>query len=116
MKNIRFNKIYAFLAILSAILLSYCNYSIAETYSNNVVVGIGGMICYTITLISLIGLKHSDSGINANLRILSAIFFVIILLSNFAFSIFGILVPYYVACNGIILLIGIVLYLKLSET
>jgi len=58
---------------------------------------------------------HAFGGINVNLKVLSGVFLVLLLISNFAFSIFGVVKPYYILCNGVILFVFVVLWLKLAQ-
>lgn len=115
MKKIKFELPYCLLALIGAILIALCNHSIAENDINSTIVGVGSLICYSIPLVMLLGIKHINSSINANLKVLSAVFFIILLISNFAFSIYGVVMPYYAICNGLILIINIFLWMKISD-
>lgn len=115
MKNIKFDLTYSILAVAGAILIAIANHSLAETDPNGDIAGLGSLVCYAIPLVLLLGSKHKESSINANLRVLSALFFFILLVSNFTFSICGVIMPYYIVCNGLILLVYIVLWTKLSN-
>lgn len=115
MKKIKFDFVYCIFALVGATLIALCNYSITENDPNRIVAGVGSLVCYAIPLVLLLATKHVDSGTNANLKVLSTIFFAIQLVSNFAFSFFGIVMPYYVVCDGLILLVNVFLWAKLSN-
>lgn len=115
MKNIKFDLLYCFLAIAGAILIAIANHSLADTDPNRDIVGLGSLVCYAIPLVLLLGTRHTESSINVNLRVLSVLFFVILLVSNFAFSVWGVVMPYYIICNGLLLLIYILLWTKIAN-
>lgn len=115
MKNIKFDLTYCILAIAGAILIAVANHSIAEIDPNRDIAGLISLICYTIPLVLLLGAKHTESSINVNLRVLSVLFFIVLLVSNFSFSFWGVIMPYYIICNGLLLLLYIVLWMKISN-
>lgn len=115
MRNIKFNLTYCILAVAGAILIAIANHSLAKTDPNRDIAGLFSLVCYTIPLVLLLGASHTESSINVNLRVLSVLFFIVMLISNFAFSIWGVVMPYYIICNGLLLLVYIILWTKLSN-
>ena len=79
MRNIKFNLTYCILAVAGAILIAIANHSLAKTDPNRVIAGLVSLICYTIPLVLLLGTRHTESSINVNLRVLSVLFFIVML-------------------------------------
>lgn len=115
MGKIKFDIAYSILGIMAAMLLSLCTFYIAEYDKFNYVVGIGSFICFAMTFIPMIGMKHSHSGVNVSLNALSLLFIVMLLFSNFGFAIFGVVMPYYAVVNGLIIILYWVIYLKVAN-
>ena len=117
MKKIELSTVYSLLALAAAMLLGYCVFSVADGNGDNnaYVAGIGSTICFAASFIPMIAMKHEHSGINMNLRVLSIVFAIILLISNFCYAIFGVAMPYYALVNGLIVIIYWVIYLKLAD-
>ena len=109
------NAVYTCIGSLMALLLAYWAYDIAEGKENDVVCGVCSAICFMGTLIPMLGIGHDSSRISVNLRILSAVFFLIFLVSHFCFAIFGVRMPYYVIVNALLLLVFIAIYYGIGK-
>jgi hypothetical protein len=103
------------IGIVMALLLAYWAFSIAEGQANDKICGIGSAICFMGTLIPMLGIGHDSSRISVNLRILSAVFFLIFLVSHFCLAIFGVRMPYYVIVNALLLLVFIAIYYGIGK-
>lgn len=97
-----------------ATLLSYLAYCVASGDVNGMVCVVGSDICFAATLIPTMGIQYKSSRLGTNIRIFSAIFFVIFAVSHFCFAGFGLKIPYYIIVNGIILLIYLAIFYKLQ--
>lgn len=107
-----------FLILISAALaalIGYLAFNVADEKDNNLLCGIGSVVCFIATLIPTIGLKYESSRLGTNIRVLSAIFFVLFLFIHFGFAVFGIQVPYYVITNGIVLVLYLLLFYKMHD-
>ena len=111
-------KVNIFLFVISialAALIGYWVYIVAEGKESDIVCGIGSGLCFAVTMISF-GLQFEDVRIGVNVRILSALFFILFLVSNFCFAKYGIDLPYYIIITGIVILIFMGLIYKIQGT
>ena len=111
----KINLFLSFIGIAFASLIGYLAFDLAEGHDNDVVCGIGSTICFIATLIPTFGVNYESSRLGVNIRILSALFFVIFLISHFCFAGFGVKMPYYAICNGMILVIYAAILHKMSN-
>lgn len=110
-------KINIFLSLISfalSALLSYWAFDVASEDANAVICGIGSLLCFCATLIPSIGMSYKTSRLGPNIRIISALFFVVFLISQFCFAGFGIKMPHYVIVNGIILIMYLAIFYKMQ--
>lgn len=88
-----------------AALIGYLAYNVAEGDDNDLLCGICSAICFTTSLIPVIGMHYKSNALGINIRVCASIFFVIFLISNFCFAGFGVRMPYYTIVNGMLLII-----------
>ena len=82
-------KANVFLTIIGAVvgcLIGYLAYYVAEGDQNDMVCGIGSAICFIATLCPLIGWQFESGKLGTNIRMMTLIFFVVFLISNFCFA------------------------------
>lgn len=96
-------------SIVIALLNGYLTYNVAEGQNNDVAFGTGSALCLMTTLIPAIGMNYESSRHGTNIRVMSALFSVVLLVSHFCFAAFGFNLPYYIIVNGIILTIFLAL-------
>lgn len=109
------NLFLSFIGIALASLIGYLAFNVAEGQDNDLICGIGSTICFVATLIPTLGLNYESSRLGTNIRVLSILFFVIFLISHFCFAAFGVRMPYYIICNGIIIIVYIAIVYKMSN-
>ncbi len=109
------NIVYACIGVLIALLLAYWVFDIAKGSENDVICGVGSAVCFMGTLIPMLGIGHQSSRISVNLRILSAVFFFLFIVSHFCFALFGVHMPYYVIVNALALLVFIAIYYGIGK-
>ena len=109
------NLFLTFISIMLAALLGYLAFNVANGEDNDVICGIGSCICFAATLIPTIGLQYDSGRLSVNIRVFSSIFFIVFLISNFCFAGFGVIMPYYIISNGIILVIYLAIIYKMSN-
>lgn len=102
------------ISVMLAALIGYLAYNISEGQDNDVLCGVGSSICFMATLIPTIGLQYESGRLGVNIRVFSVIFFVIFLISHFCFAGFGVKMPYYIICNGILLVIYLAIFYKMQ--
>ena len=95
--------------------MGYLAFEVAKGQENDYLCGIGSTVCFIATLIPAFGLSYESSRLGTNIRVLSALFFVVFLVSHFCFAGFGVKMPYYIICNGIILVIYLAIIYKMSN-
>jgi len=95
-----------FLALISAAiagLSAFGFYMANDVYGALIAVGCG--ISFFITLMDLLALSSSNGGISLNVRIVSAIFFIILLIEHIIFSIAGVNLAPYIVITGILVIL-----------
>jgi hypothetical protein len=101
-------KANVFLIIVSLLISALCGYGFYAANSSEtfcLLLAFGSGICLGITLIGTLGIKVESRTGNVNFRVVSAIFFVLFLISNLIFSFAGVKVAPYIVINGILFLI-----------
>ncbi len=98
-----------------ALFIGYLSYNIAEGDAYDWLCGLGTFICMLVTLIPAISLHYETGRLGINVRVLSGLFFVLFLISNFCFAGFGVKLPYYIITNGILLTIFLVIFYKIKK-
>lgn len=102
------------LCILITVLISYLVFYVAEGGENDVLCGIVSGICIAATLVPMMGIQYESGRQGINIRIFSALFFFIFLISQFCFAAFGVGELYYIVSNGILLIIYMALFYKMQ--
>lgn len=110
----RINLFLTLISIVLSLLIGYLVYNVAEGQNNDVACGIGCTMCLMTTFIPTLGMKYDSIRLGTNIRVMSALFSAIFLISHFCFAIIGIKLPYYIIINGIILTIFLALTYKIS--
>lgn len=106
---------YTIIATLVAALLAYALYAVADGDCNVWLCTIGGGVCFAATLIPAIALSVGSSRLSTNLRVLSALFFVVLAVSNFCFAGFGVHTASYIIVNGVLLLFYLLVFMKMKS-
>ena len=102
------------ISVILAAIIGYLAYNISEGQDNDVLCGVGSSVCFIATLVPAIGLQYESGRLGVNIRVFSVLFFVIFLISHFCFAGFGIKMPYYIICNGILLVIYLAIFYKMQ--
>ena len=108
------NLFLTLISIVLATLVGYLAYNVASGKENDMVCGIGSGICFAATLIPIMGLQYESGRLGTNIRVFSALFFIVFAISHFYFAILGVIMPYYIIVNSIILLIYLSVLYKLG--
>lgn len=108
------NLFLTFISVMLAALLGYLAFNVANGEENDVICGIGSCICFAANLIPVIGLQYESGRLSVNIRVFSAIFFVLFVISHFCFAGFGVKMPYYIIVNGIMLMIYLAIFYKIQ--
>lgn len=109
------NVFLSFIAIALASLIGYLAFNVAEGQENDIICGIGSTVCFIATLIPTIGLNYESGKLGTNIRVLSILFFVVFLIINFCFAGYNVKMPYYIICNGIVLIVYMAIIYKMSN-
>ena len=111
-------KVNIFLTIISvvlAVLIGYLAFNVAESKNNDIIYGIGSTVCFIATLVPTMGVQYESGRLGANLRVLSALFFMVFLIVHFSFAAFGGSMPYYIITNGILLMIYLSIFYRMNQ-
>ena len=110
------NIFLTFISIVLATLVGYLAYNVASGDENDMICGISSGICFATTLIPTIGIQYESGRLGTNIRVFSALFFIVFAISHFCFAGFGVKMPYYIIVNGIILMIYLAIFYKILGT
>ena len=105
-------KLNTFLTIITvavAGLTSFGFFIANEGDTYRILITIGSGLSVLLTLGGFLALSSSNHGLMVNLKIVSCLFFIILLIVHIIFSIFSIYFPAYVVITGIILLIYLII-------
>lgn len=92
-------------SVLIATLAGYGFYAANSGENFSLLLSLGSGLTFAITLIGTLGIKPKERAGNVNFKIISAIFFILFLISNLIFGFTGMSVAPYIIVNGVILLI-----------
>lgn len=113
--TMKINVFLTFICLLLTGILGYSTFTIAEGHENALLGSIVSSICFASTLIPMIGLQYESSKLGVNIRILSGLFFVVFLISNYCYALWGINLPNYLIVNGIIFVIVLAILYKMMN-
>lgn len=101
----KINNVLSFIILVFSSLLGYWVYSVAETDTHATLAGVLSAICLATPLILGFGVSYNTSVVLVNIRALSCVLFLLMLIMHFYYAYTGITMPYYVLINGILLCI-----------
>ncbi len=101
----KINIILTLITLAISALLGFWVYSIAAAESHAILAGVFSTICFTIPLIMGLCVSYNTSASLINVRTLSVVFLMIMLVSHFYYAYSGILMPFYLIINGILICI-----------
>ena len=111
----KFNTFMSVIAALIAALISYYVFYLTREEPLALLYTVGTFVCFTVTLVPMLALKHPDTRIAVNLRVFTAIFLVLFLGTTFLFAYIAPAAPLYVCVNGILVLAEVGGLYKLSK-
>lgn len=97
-----------FLIVVSVLIAALSGYGFYAANSGEafcLLLSFGSGLTFATTLSGTLGIRPKERAGNVNFKIVSAIFFVLFLISNLLFGFIGMRVAPYIIVNGIILLI-----------
>lgn len=103
------------IGVVLACLLSYLVLTLACDSDSSLTFGIGSMLGFLVTLVPLIGARHNSHRLAVNLNVLSALFFVLLLVCNVCFAMFNGPIPYFIISNGVLVVAYVVAFYKISR-
>lgn len=111
----RINPILCVLAAAIAGLITFGLYSMQNTNATWLIT-IGGFICMVLPLATTLGIRFEETRTTTNVKVLSGMFFAILLVSHFIFAGFRISsTPAYVVINGIVLLLWLLIAYAIAK-
>ena len=103
------------ISIVLATLVGYLAYNVASGDENDMICGISSGICFATTLIPTIGIQYESGRLGTNIRMFSALFFIVFAISHFSYAGFGVKMPYYIIVSGIMLMIYLAICYKMQS-
>lgn len=98
------------LALALGILLGFGVYTVAGSDRNAALGFVGSAVSFFVALLFTIGISYDDGRLGVSIQVLGALALVVMLISHFAFAIFGISQNAYIIVNGIILLLFLAIF------
>lgn len=92
-------------AILISVLAGYGFFAANSGEPYTLLLSVGSGLCLAISLVGTFGVKIEEKSANINFKVVSAIFFVLFLITNLIFGFVGVKIAPYIIINGILLLI-----------
>ncbi len=99
------NKFMIIISLLLSLLIGYGFYAANAGELFCILLAVGSGLCCAITLVGILGIKFVEKSENINFRIVSAIFFIFLLITNLVFGITGVKIAPYIIINGIEIII-----------
>lgn len=109
----KINFFVAAICLIIAVLLGYLTYSIAHGDECDVLCGITSGLCIFSALVPMLAIKSYDSKIKTNLNAVCSLFFFFFLSINICFASLGVVIPYYIILNGLLLLVMVLIIYKI---
>lgn len=110
----KINVIPTCIAVAIAILCSYGLFQMTNN-ENPIVLIIGNFISIALILSTIIGVAFNQSRLSVNIKVTSAVFLVLSVISNCVFCFATNSISAYIVTNGVLLLIWILLVYKMWE-
>lgn len=103
----RINWFLAVLSLIVAAALAWLAYDIAyvENSDVDVYVAVGTFVSVVLTLGVAMGCQLENSKVGVNLKVWSIMMFIVMLISNFCFTSFGVKMPWYVVVTVCLLVV-----------
>lgn len=98
------------LAFGLGLLLGFGVYTVAGSDPNAALGFAGSAISFFVALLLTMGISYDDGKLGVSLQILGGIALMVMLISHFAFAIFGISQNAYIIVNGVILLLFLAIF------
>ena len=97
----------ALLSLIVAVVLAWLAYDVAidEQTDLDVYVAVGTAISVVLTLGVAMACKLENTKVGVNLKVWSALMFVVMLITNFCFAFFGVKMPWYVVLTTCLLVL-----------
>lgn len=110
----KINLILTVIAALVVGLLVYWVHTVIQAPDAVDTMTYGSGICFIVTLLPIVGIQYDSSRLGINIRIVSTLFFVAFLVSQFCFANFVSNIPLYVIVNGLLLVIFLLVFYKIQ--
>ena len=101
----KINNVLSLIILVLSSLLGYWVYSVADTDIHANLAGFLSAICLALPLILGFGVSYNTSASLVNIRMLSCVLALIMLILHFYYATTGISMPYYVLISGILICI-----------
>jgi hypothetical protein len=110
----KINFVQTIISIAVSLLIAYGMYSFHDG-DNRLLLSSGSFIFLAATLIMTIGANFEFPRTNANIRVVSGMFFAVALITNLIFTFITFSIPSYVISNGIFLLVFIMIAYSINK-
>ncbi len=104
------------IALGISVLLAYALFEVCHTEGGEWLLAIGGGICLFSPLFTCLGVRFELSRTSANVAVVGAVFFCIMVISNAAFAYLQFATHSYIIINGILLLLFLLIEYLIAKT
>lgn len=111
----KLNIILTIIAALVVGLLVYWVHTVIQASDAVDIMTYGSGVCFLVTLLPIVGVEYESARLGINIRIVSILFFVAFLISQFCFANFASDIPLYIITNGLILVIFLLVFYKMQS-
>lgn len=111
----KLNIILTIIAALVVGLLAYWVHTVIQASEAADIITYGSGVCFLVTLLPIVGVEYESARLGINIRIVSILFFVAFLVSQFSFANFVTDIPLYIIVNGLLLVIFLLVLYKMQS-
>lgn len=99
------NIVLIIVSLVVGTLVAYAFYSLASAEDTKMLLTIGSGLCFCLTLSASIGIAFENKRAGVNIKVLSVVFFILLLISNLIFTFITFSTSAYIITNGLILVL-----------
>lgn len=115
-KIMRVNNLYLIIAVLLSALLAWGGYAISNYTDRNIYVLVTLFVSLGVTSVCGLALDYEEHRSGVMIKTASWSFFMVLLIMDYVFAFFHFNIPLFIICNGVILLVSIVVVSSVYKT
>ena len=100
----KINIVPTIISVAISALLAYALHALCKTEGMELLLAIGGGLCFFVTLTACLGVRFEKGRTSTNTSALAMVFFFLMIISNGIFAFIRFSMPAYIVINGVLLL------------